>query len=118
MRGEWPRKFVQTLDFPLIFLGISIPKDHSTDPIQDIEPRKMVSPLVEYQKEKMLSVLNQEKEKTRCVVTLSTGGDKTRVAFEIFIDWMQPGFNEGKYLLWIAQGKKLCEQAISCISDM
>lgn len=121
MGGKWPRDFVQTLGFPLIFSGISIPKDHSTDPIQDIEPRKMVPPLVEYQKglkQKMLSVLNQEKEKTRCVVTLPTGGGKTRVAVESFIDWMQPRFNEGKYLLWIAQGEELCEQAISCISDM
>lgn len=121
MGGRWARDFVQTLGFPLAFSGISIPKDHSTDPIQDIEPRKSVPPLVEYQrglKEKMLSVLNKEQEKTRCVVTLPTGGGKTRVAVESFIDWMQPRFNEGKYLLWIAQGEELCEQAISCITDM
>ncbi|MGM0840271.1 MAG: DEAD/DEAH box helicase [Bacillota bacterium] len=121
MGGRWARDFVQTLGFPLVFSGLSIPIDHSTDPIQDIEPRKIVPPLVEYQrglKEKMLSVLNKEKEKTRCVVTLPTGGGKTRVAVESFIDWMQPRFNEGKFLLWIAQGEELCEQAISCIGDM
>ncbi|MGD6846322.1 DEAD/DEAH box helicase [Rossellomorea aquimaris] len=121
MGGRWAREFVQTLGFPLAFSGISIPKDHSTDPVQDIEPRKSVPPLVEYQqglKEKMLSVLNKEQEKTRCVVTLPTGGGKTRVAVESFIDWMQPRFNEGKYLLWIAQGEELCEQAISCITEM
>ncbi|WP_138418222.1 DEAD/DEAH box helicase [Aquibacillus sediminis] len=121
MGKGWARDFVQTLGFPLIFSGISSPKDHSTDPIQDIEPRKIVPPLVEYQKglkEKMLSVLNQERNKTRCVVTLPTGGGKTRIAVESFIDWMQPRFNEGKYLLWIAQGEELCEQAISCIADM
>lgn len=121
MGGRWARDFVQTFGFPLAFSGISIPKDHSTDPVQDIEPRKSVPPLVEYQmglKEKMLSVLNREQKKTRCVVTLPTGGGKTRVAVESFIDWMQPRFNEGKYLLWIAQGEELCEQAISCITDM
>lgn len=121
MGGKWAKDFIQTLGFPLIFSGISIPKDHSTDPVQDIEPRKIVPPLVEYQKglkEKMLSVLNKEEENTRCVVTLPTGGGKTRIAVESFIDWMQPRFNESKYLLWIAQGEELCEQAISCISDM
>ena len=121
MGGRWARDFVQTLGFPLVFSGMSIPKDHSSEPIQDIEPRKTVPPLVEYQlglKKKMLEVLNQEQEKTRCVVTLPTGGGKTRVAVESFIDWMQPRFSEGKYLLWIAQGEELCEQAISCITDM
>jgi DNA repair protein RadD len=121
MGGRWARDFVQTLGFPLAFSGISIPKDHSTDPVQDIEPRKAVPPLVKYQhglKERMLSVLNRKQAKTRCVVTLPTGGGKTRVAVESFIDWMQPRFNEGKYLLWIAQGEELCEQAISCITDM
>jgi DNA repair protein RadD len=121
MGGRWARDFVQTLGFPLIFSGISVPKDHSTDPIQDIEPRKIVPPLVEYQqglKSQMLEVLNREQDRTRCVVTLPTGGGKTRVAVESFIDWMQPRFSEGKYLVWIAQGEELCEQAISCISDM
>ncbi|ONK21273.1 hypothetical protein BLX87_22780 [Bacillus sp. VT-16-64] len=121
MGGKWARDFIQTLNFPLIFSGIAIPKDHSTDPFQDIEPRKTLPPLVEYQRElkdKMLSVLNKEEDKTRCVVTLPTGGGKTRVAVESFIEWMLPRFSEGKYLLWIAQGEELCEQAISCIVDM
>src|SRR5699024_6356389 len=121
MGGKWARDFIQTLEFPLLFSGISIPKDHSTDPFQDIEPRKSLPPLVEYQselKDKMLSVLNKEEDRTRCVVTLPTGGGKTRVAVESFIEWMQPRFSEGRYLLWIAQGEELCEQAISCITDM
>src|SRR5699024_11128919 len=79
MGGKWARDFIQTLEFPLLFSGISIPKDHSTDPFQDIEPRKSLPPLVEYQselKDKMLSVLNKEEDRTRCVVTLPTGGGK------------------------------------------
>lgn len=52
------------------------------------------------------------------MVTLPTGGGKTRVAVESFIDWMQPRFSEGKYLIWIAQSEELCEQAIACITDL
>jgi len=116
----WARDFVKTLGFPVIFSGIQSVKE-SRQPVQDIEPRKTVPPLVSYQqdlKDKMLQVLNQEGDAMRCVVTLPTGGGKTRVAVESFIDWMQPRFNEGKYLIWIAQGEELCEQAIACIADM
>jgi len=116
----WARDFVKILGFPLIFSGIqSVKSVHLS--VQDIEPRKIVPDLVDYQrdlKNKMLQVLNQEEDAMRCVVTLPTGGGKTRVAVESFIDWMQPRFNEGKYLIWIAQGEELCEQAIACITDM
>lgn len=66
----------------------------------------------------MLAVLNQEGNKTRCMVTLPTGGGKTRVAVESFIDWMEPRFSEGRYMLWVAQSEELCEQAITCIRQM
>lgn len=119
--GTWPRDFVRTLGFPFIFSGISIPKSNSTEAVLDIEPRKVVPPLADFQlklKERMLEVLNLEGKKTRCVVTLPTGGGKTRIAVESFIEWMQVRFAEGKFLLWIAQSEELCEQAISCITDM
>ena len=119
--GAWPRDFVKTLGFPLIFSGISIPKSASTEPVVDIEARKPVPPLADFQfglKERMLEVLNMEGDRTRCVVTLPTGGGKTRVAVESFIEWMQIRFSEGKYMIWIAQSEELCEQAISCIIDM
>jgi DNA repair protein RadD len=69
-------------------------------------------------KGRMLEVLARDGDKTRCVVTLPTGGGKTRVAVEAYIDWMQPRFESGKYLIWIAQSEELCEQAIACISQM
>lgn len=42
----------------------------------DVEARKAVTPLAPFQmrlKEEMLSVLNREADKTRCIVTLPTG---------------------------------------------
>lgn len=87
----------------------------------DVEARKAVPPLAPFQlrlKEEMLSVLNRQADKTRCIVTLPTGGGKTRLAVESFIEWMHVRFSEGKYMIWIAQSEELCEQAISCISDM
>ena len=121
MGGAWPRDFIKTLGFPLIFSGVFIQKDSSMETIVDVEARKAVPPLANFQlklKEEMLKVLKLEGDKTRCVVTLPTGGGKTRIAVESYIEWMHTRFSEGKYLIWIAQSEELCEQAISCIADM
>lgn len=119
--GRWARQFVAAFDLPIIFAGIASIKDHKSDPIMDIEPRKRVPPLAEFQvgiKNEMLAVLNRDNTDARCIVSLPTGAGKTRVAVESFIEWMQPRFSDGKYLFWIAQSEELCEQAIECIADM
>lgn len=117
--GRWPVDFVELLGFPVIFAGV---KQTQTSPtITDVQPLSPIPKLVEFQqnlKDKMLQVLSHDGDRTRCLVTLPTGGGKTRVAVEAFIDWMQPRFSEGKYLVWIAQSEELCEQAISCIQQM
>lgn len=119
--GRWARQFVAAFDLPIIFAGLASIKDHKSDPIMDIEPRKRVPPLVEFQiaiKKEMLEVLNRDNTDARCIVSLPTGAGKTRVAVESFIEWMQPRFSDGKYLFWVAQSEELCEQAIECIADM
>ncbi len=117
----WPRDFVTTLGFPLVFSGIKVPQASKPSAVMDIEARKTVPPLVDFQeqlKEDMLDVLELNKDQTRCIVTLPTGGGKTRVAVESFIEWMHAHFNEQKYMIWIAQSSELCEQAIACIAEM
>lgn len=119
--NRWARDFITTVDFPLVFAGVANDRLEKMPAIADIEPRKIIPPLVSYQqnlKERMLEVLNREQEKTRCIITLPTGGGKTRIAVESFIDWLQPRFAEGNYMIWIAQSEELCEQAIACIADM
>lgn len=116
---QWARDFVSTLEFPSIFAGV-VPQTH-VPTIQDVPPLSKPPNLAEFQeqlKDKMLKVLNQEGIRTRCVVTLPTGGGKTRIAVEAFIDWMQPRFLNGEYLIWIAQNEELCEQVIACLSQM
>ncbi len=115
----WARDFVAALGFPPIFAGVIHPAKVPT--IQDVPPLMIPPKLVDFQeslKAKMLEVLEKEGTRARCVVTLPTGGGKTRVAVESFIDWMQPRFAIGKYLIWIAQSEELCEQAIACIDQM
>lgn len=116
---DWANDFVLATRFPLIFSGVV--KKEKVPTIMDVDPKQVVPDLVDFQRElknKMLEVLKKDGNKTRCIVTLPTGGGKTRVAVEAFIDWMQPRFSEGKYLIWIAQSEELCEQAIACIQQM
>jgi superfamily II DNA or RNA helicase len=116
---HWANDFVAALGFPPIFAGFV--QKEKVPTIQDIPPLKVPPKLANFQenmKKRMLEVLERDGVQTRCVVTLPTGGGKTRVAVEAFIDWMQPRFAAGKYLIWIAQNEELCEQAIACIEQM
>ena len=117
----WAREFVAVAGFPIILAGIGNSKGDKKLSIEVIEPKKTVPKLVEYQidiKDKLLTVLKQEGNKTRCMISLPTGAGKIRVAVEAFLDWMQSSFEEEKYLLWIAQSEELCEQCISCVEQM
>ena len=116
---NWARDFVDALAFPPIFAGITQMERVPT--IHDVPPLEVPPKLAEFQaglKERMLEVLARDGIRTRCVVTLPTGGGKTRVAVEAFIDWLQPRFAMGNYLVWVAQSEELCEQAIACIEQM
>lgn len=116
---HWARDFVDVLRFPSVFAGVVQAEKVPT--VHDVPPLKVPPKLAEFQaglKKRMLDVLARDGDRTRCVVTLPTGGGKTRVAVEAFIDWMQPRFAEGKYLVWIAQSEELCEQAVACIEQM
>jgi len=116
---RWARDFVQTFGFPLVFAGVKPTANPET--IVDVSPRRRLPELVEFQqllKNEMLKVLNLKGRETRCIITLPTGGGKTRVAVEAFIEWMQPRFSQQQYLIWVAQSEELCEQAISCIEAL
>ncbi len=118
---SWAKDFVRTTGFPLIFAGVKEESSANSREVIDVSPRIPVPPLVSYQievKNKMLEVLECNGDKTKCMVTIPTGGGKTRVAVEAFIQWMMPRFAQQKYLVWIAQSEELCEQAIKCIEQL
>ncbi|MCM1566374.1 MAG: DEAD/DEAH box helicase family protein [Dehalobacter sp.] len=118
--GRWARKFVSATGFPEVFAGLSS-RNEQTKAVETINPKSKLSALKEYQvdlKNRMKETLCRVGNNTRCMVTLPTGGGKTRIAVEAFIEWLQPRFSENKYLIWIAQSEELCEQAVSCIKEI
>ena len=118
---RWAQDFVKYSGFPEILAGIGAKREEIKRSVQIIEPKRKVPELVDYQikiKDKILNTLNLQEDKTRCMISLPTGGGKTRVAVEAFLDWMVSRFENKKYMLWIAQSEELCEQCISCIEQM
>ena len=116
---SWAIRFVNELNIPMVFAGIR--GQGKLPNIEDIDPYVVPPKLTDFQKElkdNLLLTLNKDGDSTRCIVSLPTGGGKTRTAVEAFIEWLQPRFSQGKYLIWIAQSEELCEQAIECIRQM
>ena len=117
----YAKDFVKTVGFPEIFAGIEGNRESSKPEYVDIMPRMPEVKLKGYQKrikEKMIEILNGQSENKNCMISLPTGGGKTRIAVEAFLEWMQRSFEEKKYLVWIAQSEELCEQCISCIQEI
>ncbi len=118
---RWASDFINAGGFPKILAGIPTEREVIKSSVETFEPKRRVPPLVEYQKEikeKLLRILTNKEDKTRCMISLPTGGGKTRVAVDAFLEWMQYKFDENKFMIWIAQSEELCEQCISCIEEL
>lgn len=117
---RWANTFVQESGFNAAFAGFS-DNDEKKPNIEDIEPLIIPPPLKEFQvyiKDKILQNLKDSGDNAKCMISLPTGGGKTRTAVEAYIEWLRPRFAEGKYLIWIAQSEELCEQAIASIKQL
>lgn len=119
--GSFARDFVKAVDLPEIFAGVAGGQTVKKKSVEEIFPKTAISPLKDYQveiKRKLLDILNGDSNNRCCMISLPTGGGKTRVAVEAFLEWMQRRFDENKYLVWVAQSEELCEQCISCVEQI
>lgn len=112
--GTWPLSFMDYSGLDPFFGGKKNGSVRFED-FEDIEPYKRLPQLVEYQlglKEELKAALAEQGDDAKCLISLPTGGGKTRVAVEAYTEFLRPRFFEGKYLIWIAQSEELCEQAV------
>lgn len=126
--GRWhPGKssalhFVESLGFPAEYAGI--PAEEPPDDFEYLEGRVDLKALQDFQVEvqrKLLNVLEQRAG--RAIVTLPTGGGKTRVAVDTIRDWLTARFRvaasgTGNTVLWLAHTDELCEQATLCFREV
>lgn len=115
-------RFVEALRFPVDYAGI--PAEEPPADFEYLEGRVDLHPLQDFQLEvqkRLLSVL--DKRAGRAIVTLPTGGGKTRVAVDTIADWLtkryrQSGSGMGNVVLWLAHTDELCEQATLCFREV
>lgn len=115
--GEQARVFVQELGFPIEFAAsVGGRRDAELSVSGPIH----LPPLHDYQEDILNSIgalLDTGTGRRRAVVSLPTGGGKTRVAAEAVVRLVLKG--EGRRTaLWIAQTDELCEQAVQCFRQL
>ncbi|MEP7009106.1 MAG: DEAD/DEAH box helicase [Acidobacteriota bacterium] len=117
-------EFVLLLGFPPELAGIPAPE--SLPDLEFLEGRFKLEPLADFQKEVQRGILEtlQEPLGRRCLVTLPTGGGKTRVAVESIAWWLPDHYDREKErahqgaVLWLAHTEELCEQACACFKQV
>lgn len=117
-------EFVAAAGFPAEFAGF--PVSESEPDFEYLEGRFRLEPLQPFQREVQLGLLEtlQEPLGRRCIVTLPTGGGKTRVAVESLAYWLFDRFDRKEnranrgVVLWLAHTEELCEQAASCFRQV
>jgi len=78
-------------------------------------------PLHDFQKsidQSVESLLRQGQGRRRAVISLPTGGGKTRVAVQSAVTHVLTHRERQPSVLWVAQGEELCEQAVQCFIDV
>jgi superfamily II DNA or RNA helicase len=115
--GEPARAFVLDIGFPVEFAS-SVGGRREAE--LSVSGPISLPPLHDYQEEILTSVgllLATGAGRRRAVVSLPTGGGKTRVAAEAVVRLVLRG-NGRRTALWIAQTDELCEQAVQCFRQL
>lgn len=115
-------KFSESVSFPPQFAGL--PTDDVQPDFEYLEGRIDLRPLQPFQREvqdNLVEVLRKAGE--RAIVTLPTGGGKTRVAVDSIRDWLTEHWEGnakgvGKTVLWLAHTEELCDQAYECFKQV
>tara|TARA_B100000686_G_scaffold263870_1_gene277722 strand:- start:2178 stop:7187 length:5010 start_codon:yes stop_codon:yes gene_type:complete len=118
----WRIELVKWLELPIETISAP-PTPDSPEASETIIPNREYKPLHDYQIATSLEIRNRlqfEDIKKRLLISIPTGAGKTRIAVESIVDWLNKGKQcsplqqkNSKYILWIAQSRELCEQAIS-----
>jgi superfamily II DNA or RNA helicase len=115
--GEPARQFVLELGFPAEFAASASVR---REPELTISGPIDLPDLHDYQDEileGLRELLVSRSGRRRAVVSLPTGGGKTRVAAEAVVKLILNN-SEKRTALWVAQTDELCEQAVQCFRQL
>ncbi len=115
--GTYAKTFVSKLRLPRIFAGIR--SDSKRQRMIKVESKPNVKNLKNFQenmKNQVVEILEGSDDK-RAIITLPTGGGKTRVAAEAVVEYLNK-HGVDRNILWIAQSDEVCEQAVLCFKQI
>ena len=117
-RGDTARSFVASIGFPPEFASSAQatrePEEFVSGPIE-------LPPLHDFQREVLdglRSLLASGAGRQRAVISLPTGGGKTRVTVEAAVRLVLAPDAGNRVVIWIAQTDELCEQAVQAFRQV
>jgi len=131
--GPWQYEMIKLLpskfNLPIEIVEAPSSTENKKPEIEIVTAIREYRPLHDYQifagkkiQDKLLAPNNIRK---RMLISIPTGAGKTRLVAESLIDWLNnekpsedPNMRNSKYLIWIAQSRELCEQAISQFQEI
>ena len=131
--GPWQFKMYELLpskfDLPLEIVEAPSKSQNTKQDIEIITAVRELLPLHDYQifagKKIQDLLVAQNNIRKRLLISIPTGAGKTRLVAESLIDWINdgkpskdPNIQNSKYMIWIAQSRELCEQAISQFQEI
>lgn len=115
--GTWARAFVAATGLPEGFAGRR--KFDSADAVRGLRPPPPLKPFQQRLSDSLLETLAGRTEHRRVILSLPTGGGKTRTAGDALMRLIVADHPaEGAYYLWLAQSEELCEQATLCLQQL
>lgn len=125
--GLRPPKRWNTQEARVFVESIGFPPEFATSPASKREPEEFVSgpvrlpPLHDFQQEVyegLAKLWTSSSPRRRAVVSLPTGGGKTRVTVEAAVRLVLAPTGTRRCVIWIAQTDELCEQAVQAFRQV
>jgi len=88
---------------------------------ENIFPVTRLNPLYDFQyilSRNIKEMLEGKTEEKHAIVAIPTGAGKTRLMVETIVDWLNEKKSGKNFIIWIAQSKELCEQAITTFKEV
>ena len=116
-----------TADARAFVASIGFPAEYAASPDPRPEPEESISgpihlpPLHDFQHEVangLCDIVRSGTWRRRAVVSLPTGGGKTRVVVQTSIELVLKPEGDNRSVLWVAQTEELCEQAVQAFRQV
>ncbi len=114
------KALTSALDLPEVFAGVDR-ASMSTLPQNDFRAPPPLKPFQQTLASQLLDTLRARQRPFRAILSLPTGGGKTRTAGDALITLLAEHRLAGRddaYYLWLAQSEELCEQAVLCLQQL